>query len=111
MFRFSRDYRLAKKQDFRSVFDKAAKISRKYLTALYIPNQFGHARLGVMISKQQVKQAVQRNRLRRVVRESFRQHQHTLRALDIVVIVRPEGLFLESKLLREAMSGIWSDLS
>ena len=41
-----------------------------------------------MIGKKNVKLAVQRNRLKRLIRESFRHNQETLAGWDIVVIAR-----------------------
>lgn len=45
-------------------------------------------RLGVIVAKRFLKKAVDRNRVRRLVRESFRLNQHDLGGLDIVVLLR-----------------------
>lgn len=110
MPRFSREDRLVSKQDFKSVFAKPDKISRKCLTVLYIQNSLTHARLGVLISKQQVKRAVDRNRLRRIVRESFREHKSKLRALDMVMIMRSESAQLSNQDCREYIDNLWLKL-
>jgi ribonuclease P protein component len=47
------------------------------------------ARLGLAISKKHCRRATTRNRIKRVVRESFRQQQALLSGLDIVVINQP----------------------
>jgi ribonuclease P protein component len=54
-----------------------------------IPNTFGHARLGMSVSKKTVGNSVQRNRVRRLVRELFRHHCPELPPLDFVVTSRP----------------------
>ncbi len=46
------------------------------------------ARLGIVVAKRNVKLAVARNRLKRIVRESFRQQQQALQGLDIVVVIK-----------------------
>ena len=92
------------------MFAKPAKIARSYATVLSIPNQLGHARLGIIVGKQQVKRAVDRNRLRRIARESFRQHKAAIKALDIVLLLRSECVHLNNKTLREKIDNLWSHI-
>lgn len=51
-------------------------------------NGTGDARLGLAISKKHCRLASRRNRVKRVVRESFRRHQAELAGLDLVVLAR-----------------------
>lgn len=46
------------------------------------------ARLGIVVAKRNVRLAVARNKLKRLVRESFRQQQQRLNGLDIVVVIK-----------------------
>ncbi len=48
------------------------------------------ARLGIVVAKKNVRLAVARNRLKRIVRESFRQQQDSLQGLDVVVIIKKD---------------------
>lgn len=45
-------------------------------------------RLGIMFGKRHCPRAVDRNRLKRFVRERFRLHQHAFHHLDIVFLLR-----------------------
>ena len=58
-------------------------------TVLYRESDGGAARLGLAISKKHCKLATRRNRLKRLIRESFRRNRPRLAGLDIVVINHP----------------------
>lgn len=87
-FRFPRSARLTHRKDFQRVFDHATKSGDACFTVLYTGNQQDHTRLGLVITKKGTKRAVDRNRIKRIVRESFRLNQHRLGMLDIVVLAR-----------------------
>lgn len=86
MLAFNKTRRLIKKTDFNNVFSKAQKLVCGSITLLYKPNSLSHARLGFAISKRFANQAVLRNKIRRILRESFRQ-QNQLPAYDIVILL------------------------
>jgi ribonuclease P protein component len=86
--RFARGQRLLKPGEFKRVFDRACRSADKHLTVLAAVNLLPHGRLGLAISKKNVKLAVQRNRIKRLVRESFRHHQDIVSGYDVVVMVR-----------------------
>lgn len=96
-FKFSSQYRLISPQDFQFVFAKPCKLVSQKLLVLYKLNRLSHARLGIMIGKQHVKLAVHRNRLRRIIRESFRHHKERLKGLDIIVLVRAKCVISSRK--------------
>jgi ribonuclease P protein component len=52
-------------------------------------NELAHPRLGMAVGIKAAGNAVSRNRIRRAIRETFRQLQHQLPAVDIVVNARP----------------------
>lgn len=57
----------------------------------YMPNTLGHARIGLVVGKKTARRAVQRNYMKRVLRELFRQGQQVLGGVDI--LVRPQKAF------------------
>lgn len=87
--RFSKDSRLQDAAAFGRVFKAASRSRDNYFTVLSRSNGLEIARLGLAVSKKNCKRAVGRNKIKRVARESFRQHQELLRGLDIVVMNKP----------------------
>lgn len=102
-----------KKHDIRSVFNQSDnKTVFKYLTALHCNNQQSYARLAIIIGKHRVKRAVDRNLIRRIIRESHRQQKESLKGLDIIVMLRSEWSPLgDKKALRDDIDHLWQILS
>jgi ribonuclease P protein component len=87
---FRRCARLTSKSEFSRVFKQPERSVDNYFTVLARANQLQHPRLGLAVSKKSIKLAVSRNRIKRLIRESFRHHQQMLPGVDIVVISRPQ---------------------
>jgi ribonuclease P protein component len=87
-FNFSRQAKIVKTDDFSSVFNLRKRVAHKHLVMRYRINEVNIARLGLIVSKKTAKLAVQRNYMRRVLRELFRLNQHNLPAIDLVIQVQ-----------------------
>jgi ribonuclease P protein component len=86
---FGRELRLLTALDYKTVFDDAQlKVACPQLLILARRNSSPRPRMGLIIAKKNVKLACTRNRLKRLMRESFRHQQHQLPNLDIVVMAR-----------------------
>ncbi|MCP3894620.1 MAG: ribonuclease P protein component [Bacteroides sp.] len=107
---FDRRYRLLKPEDFRYVFEKACKVSDRYLTLLARPNNIGYPRLGMAIAKKQIKTAVGRNRVKRQIRESFRLHKEIIGGLDIVILARSGSDRCDPRKLQASLDNRWREL-
>lgn len=86
-----RDARLVDKAAFDRVFADNQRARTASLMVMARPNQKGYPRLGMIVAKRLLARAVDRNRVKRCVRESFRQVMPELPACDFVVrlIARP----------------------
>lgn len=61
------------------------------------------ARLGLAIAKKQVRHAVQRNRLKRLVREAFRQGSAKIGTFDLVVMARRAAAGADNRRLTQSL--------
>lgn len=86
--RFPRRARLTGRNAFAAVFARPVKSGDRCFTVLTRPNDLAYPRLGLAIARKVAKSAVARNRIKRIVRESFRSHQRELGGLDCVVLGR-----------------------
>ncbi len=74
----------------------------------YGDNLVGTARLGIAVSRRVSPLAVERNRLKRHVRESFRRHRSCLHAVDVLVIAYRCARDQSSADLRRDLDRLWS---
>jgi len=107
--RFERGKRLLNSADYHRVFKSNRKVGDKYWTILYCRNSHDIARLGMAVAKKRAKRAVDRNRLRRLVRESFR-HQ-LLPPVDVVVLVKDPSVHASNEDLRNSLQRQWSSIA
>ncbi|MEZ5541161.1 MAG: ribonuclease P protein component [Pseudomonadota bacterium] len=108
---FSRRVRLTEPADYQRVFKQCQyKAANRWLTLLATANTLEHPRLGLAISRKVARHAVTRNRIKRVVRESFRHRQTELGALDIVVLGRDDVASQTTRTLATALDRLWTRL-
>jgi ribonuclease P protein component len=87
--RYPRDCRLLNATQYQRVFKHCAhKSSDRLITLLAAANGLDHPRLGTVVSIKATGNAVKRNRVKRLIRESFRNSQARLAGFDVVVLVR-----------------------
>ena len=86
--RFRRADRLKKRFEFRGVQLRGRRIHTAHFLIVLQPNLLANTRLGITVTKK-VGNAVQRNRVKRVVREVFRTHRALFpRGHDVVFIAK-----------------------
>jgi len=74
------------------------------------PNLLKTPRLGLVIGKKNLPLSIQRNRVKRLLRTSFRLNQELLVGLDIVILARSNMASLENQQITEIIQGLWADL-
>lgn len=84
---FDSRFKIKKTDEFSSVFNFRKRISGDHLSMHYMPTAAGFPRLGVIVGKKTARRAVQRNYMKRLLRELFRHHRQQLSGVDILVRV------------------------
>lgn len=105
--RFGADLRLRSKLQFDAVYAGGRRLDDRFFALRIKANGLGHARVGLAVAVKTAGNAVKRNRLRRVVRESFRLAQHTLPAVDVVVAIKFPAAQAPVASLRDSLATLW----
>jgi ribonuclease P protein component len=105
---FTSQNKLRKPAEFKRVFKKPFVSSDACFKVLARLGEGENSRLGMAVSRQVDKRAVGRNRIKRVVRESFRQrYTPGKKPLDIVVLPKRETATICNKRLEQSLQGHW----
>jgi ribonuclease P protein component len=102
-FSFPKSKRLIRGRQFKDVLDRGLRTSDRVLTLYMAQNDCGHPRLGVSVGKFWGN-AVMRNRLKRLLREAFRQSQDQIPAgFDYVLMISRNWGKTDKSCLKEAV--------
>jgi len=103
--------RLRRKSDFEAAYARGRRFGNGFFAVTAKPNDIGGPRLGLAVSVKNAGNSVERNRLRRTIRESFRLHQHDLPAVDIVVSARGQAREATGADLRASLLSLWKKVT
>ena len=110
-FCFSKSSRLLNAADYTAVFASTKlKVSRRFFLLLAKPNERACERLGIVIAKKNIPKAVNRNRIKRQIRESFRKNRKRLGSVDVVVLARADADKLSNSQIICDLNTLWQDL-
>lgn len=109
--RFRPSSRVRKSAEYQAVFADSKRSADDYFTILYQSSASSTARIGFAISAKRIRTAVARNRLRRLIRESFRHDQARLTGLVIVALAREKAVTANNSTLRNSLRQHWDKLA
>jgi len=102
--------RLRRAADFLALRDAPGRLAGRYLLIRYATAAGTTARMGMAVSRRVSKRAVERNRIKRQLRESFRRMRASLPPLDLLVIARSDASAADNATLRAELDRLWPRL-
>lgn len=88
-FRFRPHEHLRSTADFQRAFDRRSSAADDTMVVFVVANGLAHARLGISVGRKKMRRAVDRNRVKRLIREAFRLNKEGLPAgVDLIVVPR-----------------------
>ena len=103
--------RLRRKSDFEAAYARGRRFGNGFFAVTAKPNDTGAPRLGLAVSVKNAGNSVERNRIRRTIRESFRLHQHELPPVDLVVSARARARDAAGEELRANLALLWKKVA
>ena len=89
------------------MFSGGKRLNAQVLTVVVRPNDVVRHRLGLAIGRRVVPRSVDRHKLKRRIRESFRHDLERLRGLDVVVLGRSGIEAMDSRQIRQLLARQW----
>ncbi|MGB7757872.1 MAG: ribonuclease P protein component [Salinisphaera sp.] len=108
---FPRAARLLRPSQYTGVFARGQKFVCDGFVVIAAENGEEHARLGLALAKRRIRRSVDRSRVKRVIRESFRNVRPDLPATDIVVLARSRTATIDNASLTAQLTRIWQRLA
>jgi len=95
--------RLRRRRDFLRAQVQGTRLHTPHFGVTLAPNDAGHPRLGLVVTKRLGK-AARRNRIKRLLREFFRRHKTQLPPMDLVILAKKGASGLGYHQVQEELS-------
>jgi ribonuclease P protein component len=107
---FSSDLRLKNVKNFFLTREHIKRLKQRDLILLYQQNSLAFPRLAIIITKANIRNAVERNRLKRIIKESFRLQQNVIGGHDVVIKCYNGAGKLSNQELRDELNKLWKKI-
>ncbi len=108
---FPRAARLLDAEGYSRVFKRNKRLTNRFWIVLAHRQGTAECRLGLAIAKKRAKRAVDRNKIKRIARESFREQRVVLSGIDAVVMNKDAAAKASTIELRQSIDMLWAELS
>jgi ribonuclease P protein component len=110
VYRFLSKHHIRVARDFDAVFKQGKRLVDSCFAFHFLKVERDYPRLGMVISKRNCALAVNRNRIKRLIREEFRLNQHTISNIDLVVALKSPSKKMSDQELSECVKKLFSQL-
>lgn len=107
MYKFKKKQKINKFINFKKKFKKTYFFYSSCILLYAKNNKFNYSRLGIIISKKNIKYSHDRNRIKRYIRESFRLNQNILKKKDYIVIIRKCIMKFYNNIIFNNLNKLW----
>jgi ribonuclease P protein component len=103
--------RLRRKSDFEATYAGGRRFGNGFFGVTAFWNDKGWPRIGLAVAVRTAGGGVERNRIRRIIRESFRLHQHELPSLDLIISARARARGATGRELHDSLIALWKNVA
>jgi ribonuclease P protein component len=103
--------RLRRKRDFDAAYARGRRLGDGFFSVTVMDNKLDAPRLGLAVAVRVAGGGVARNRIRRIIRESFRLHQREIPSVDLVVGARARVKGAPAKALHASLESLWKEVA
>jgi ribonuclease P protein component len=101
------ELRLRRKAQFEAAYANGRRLGDGYFSVTVSPNKAGIPRVGLAVAVKVAGNSVKRNRIRRLIRESFRLSQLEIPPVDLIVSARARARDASNAELRASLAALW----
>jgi len=103
--------RLRRKAEFDAAYARGRRFGDGFFGVTAFSNDKGGPRLGLAVAVRAAGGGVARNRIRRIIRESFRLHQHALPSVDLIISARARAKGARGPELHASLVELWKKVA
>ncbi len=70
-------------------------------------NNLNYPRIKIIINKKHIKYSYKRNKIKRIIKESFRLNQHNIKNIDLILLINKNTIYTKKIFLK--ITKIWKN--
>ena len=98
---------MTNKLNFNDVLSSNTRLEDELFSVFFIKNKTNHCRLGVSLPKKIIAKATRRNKIKRIIKNSFNVFFHETKGIDVVVRAKKEPQLNTSDKILQSLDQHW----